>query len=164
LLTPGLVALALLLLEWLPRIAMLSTWPPIASARFSGFNKRALGFLRRGPQLPALKPLHLRVRMALLQSTQCWQEVLTFSGAKRRRESSGENRPVRKAWRHWLLLSESLEFFDERGPLDVKKFSGAISVSARAIERTLNQVTLDRREIAWQIESILREFDEWRLR
>lgn len=72
--------------------------------------------------------------MTLLEPAQCGQEVLALSGAKRRRQSPGEDRPVRIAWRHGLLLSESLEFFDERRPLDAKKFCGAIAVPAGAIE------------------------------
>jgi hypothetical protein len=115
-----LVALALLLLELFPRIPMHSTGSPVASAGFSGFLKSAFRLLGRRPQLSALEPFHLRVWMPLLHPAQCWQEVLAFSGAKRSRESSGEDRPVRKAWRHWLLLSESLEFLDERRSLDVQ--------------------------------------------
>jgi hypothetical protein len=68
LLATSLVALALLLLEWLSRIPMLSTRPPVTRALFSRFLKRALRFLRRRPQLSALKPFHLCIWMTLLQA------------------------------------------------------------------------------------------------
>ena len=98
-----LVALALLLLEHLPWIPMLSAGPPVARACFGGFLKGAFRLFGRCPQLPALEPFHLRVWMALLQPTQSWQQVLAFGGAKRCRESPGEDRPVRKAWRHVVI-------------------------------------------------------------
>src|SRR5262245_35207270 len=113
---------------------MLSTRSPLTAALFNGFSKRGLRLFLRGPELAALEPLHLRIGVPLLQSTQRGQKVLAFGGAERRWKASCEDRPVRKAWRHWLLLSESLEFFDKRRPLDMQQFSGAIPVSARAIK------------------------------
>jgi 3-hydroxyacyl-CoA dehydrogenase/enoyl-CoA hydratase/3-hydroxybutyryl-CoA epimerase len=50
-----------------------------------------------------LLPAEMHRRMALLQPTQSWQQVLAFGGAKRCRESPGEDRPVRKAWRHVVI-------------------------------------------------------------
>jgi hypothetical protein len=73
--------------------------------------KGAFRLLWRRPELSALEPLHLRVWLPLLQPTQCWQEVLTFSGAKRCRESPGEGSSSTKSVAALvMLLSESLEF------------------------------------------------------
>lgn len=55
-----------------------------------------------------------------------------------------------------LLQSESFEFFDECRAFDVQYFCSAISISACAIQCPLNQVPLDSREIAGQIQSIVR--------
>jgi hypothetical protein len=134
LLTASLIPLTFLLLERLSRITVLSARTPIAATRLARHLKRALSFFWRRPELASLEPFHLRVGMTLLQPTKRWQQVVAFSGAKRRWESSCEDRPVRKTWRHELLKSESFEFLDECCPFDAQKFGGAISVSGSPIE------------------------------
>ena len=79
------IAFALVPLERLPGVSVLATRTPVAPARCAHlFGGRSRGF-RRFPQLPALKPFHLGVRMALLQPTECRKKVIAFSRAERGR-------------------------------------------------------------------------------
>jgi hypothetical protein len=70
LLATHLIALPLLLLERLTRVSMLSAWSPLTRSRLADLLKLCERRFRRVPQPPSLKPFHLRVGMAFLQSPQ----------------------------------------------------------------------------------------------
>jgi hypothetical protein len=164
LLTPYLIAFAFLLLEWLARISMLSAWTPVTSTRGAGLFKRVERCLGRFPKLPTLEPLHLCVGMSLLQASQSGQKVFAIGCAERCRQPASENRPVRISGWHVLMVSKSLEFFDERRSFDMQEFRRAISITACSIQRSFNEIPLNRSEIPWQIEAFVRQIDERSLR
>jgi hypothetical protein len=159
-----LIALTFGFLEWLTRIAVLSTGPPVTATRRGHLSEvRERGF-RRFPKLAALKPLELGIRMPLLQTTERGQEIFLIGGAERGWQSAGQDRPVRVSGRHGLLLSKSLQFFDECRALDAKQFSSAVPVASGSIEASLDEVALDGSEVSRQIETIIGKFDERCLR
>ena len=61
-----------------------------------------------------------------------------------------------------VVCANSLELFDQRRPLDAKQIRGPVAIALRAVERALDEVALDRREIAGQVEAVFRKVHEGR--
>ena len=99
------VALLLGVDELLSRIAMFSPWPPIPVAALLTIDSCAPGFLLRLPEFAAREPFHLRVGMLLFDPLKGRQQLFTIRCSKGRRQSAGDDGPVRVARRHTQILT-----------------------------------------------------------
>jgi hypothetical protein len=85
-LTASLIPFALRFLERFARVSVLPARPPVTTARrricLSKIRKGSLGRL---PDFPSLEPLQHGVRMALLQSVERRQQILSIRSTKRSR-------------------------------------------------------------------------------
>src|SRR2546425_1139659 len=110
---PFLIALLFLVAGMLSRILVLAAGSPVAAAHVSFASRRrahipraprrTLG-IRRFPQLPAREPLQPHILVRALQLIERGQQLLMIARAKRGRLAVDQNRPVRKARRHRVIL------------------------------------------------------------
>ena len=85
------------------------------------------------------------------------QQLFAFGRAKRRRQTAGDDRPVRDSAAASVIGSNPFQLLHKRRPLDPQQVRGLVAVSSGAIERALDEVALDRGEVAGQIEPVVRE-------
>jgi hypothetical protein len=83
---------------------MVAPRPPVAVAPHTLVLQSGLRFLRRFPQLAARKPPHFGVGVLLANPIECRQQIVAFSSTKCRRQSAGEDRPVRITRWHVSLV------------------------------------------------------------
>jgi len=97
------VALLLGVDEFLPRVAVVASWPPITTAGTLPVFRGSRRFLRL-PQLSALEPHHHCGWMLLLQAIQGREQFVRLVRSEGRGLAVHQDRPVRMAWRHPSIL------------------------------------------------------------
>jgi len=98
------VALLLGVDEFLPRVAVVASWPPITTAGTLPVFRGSRRFLRL-PQLSAREIFHLCVRVLLFDALEGRQQLLTDCSPECGRKSAGDDCPVCVTGRHGAFLS-----------------------------------------------------------
>jgi hypothetical protein len=99
------VALFLGVDELLSRIPVLPAGSPVPVAALLTFGPRVPGFLLRLPEPAAREPFHRGIGMLLFDPLKGRQQLFTIRCSESRRQSTGDDGPVRVTRRHTQILA-----------------------------------------------------------